>query len=77
MKYRFLLHSLNHTVVVVDITELGLPTEIYPPTGKRQTVPSLRFQSWGDAEQYLVGLGARAQEIAGLKKTSVAVLTIA
>lgn len=80
MKYRFLLHSLSHTFVVVDITEIGLPTEIYPKEGKEQIVPSLRFQNWRDAEQYFSGLGARSAALeetsATLRKNSTAVLTI-
>jgi hypothetical protein len=80
MKHRFLLHSLSHTLVVVDITKIGLPTEIYPRTGQEQTVAVARFQSWRDAEQYFLTLGADAEELertsAQLKEASVAVLTI-
>jgi hypothetical protein len=43
-------------------------------------VPSLRFQSWRDVEEYLLALGAEAEKLertaAQLKKTSVDVLTI-
>jgi hypothetical protein len=46
MKHRFLLYRLSHTVIAVDLTEIDLPTEIYPPGGKKQMVPTLRFQSW-------------------------------
>jgi hypothetical protein len=63
MRHRFLLHSLSHTVLVVDITAIGLPAEIYPPDGETKTVPSLRFQSWEDAEQYFLRLGADAQTL--------------
>ncbi len=80
MKHRFLLHSLSHTFVVVDITEIGLPTEAYPPTGKGQMVPSLRFQSWSDAERYFLTLGGDPEVLqrtcSELKRQSVAVLTI-
>jgi hypothetical protein len=80
MKHRFLLHSLSHTFVVVDITEIGLPTEAYPPEGKEQIVPSLRFQSWTAAERYFLSLGAGAEVLQGtlsaLKRQSVAVMTI-
>jgi hypothetical protein len=64
----------------VDITKIGLLTEIYPKVGKEQMVPSLRFQSWRDVEEYLLALGAEAEKLertaAQLKKTSVDVLTI-
>jgi hypothetical protein len=80
MKNRFLFHSLNHTVVLVDITQIGLPNEIYPPEGKPQPVSALRFQSWKYVEKYLLELGATTHMIdqtsSQLFKTSVAVLTI-
>jgi hypothetical protein len=41
--------------------------EIYPPDGKRQMVPALRFQSFKDVERYLLSLGA---DVEGLGKTS-------
>jgi hypothetical protein len=50
MKHRFLLYRLSHTVIVVDLTEIGLPTEIYPPGGKKLMAPTLRFQTWKDVE---------------------------
>jgi hypothetical protein len=65
---------------LVDITEIGLPAEIFPAEGKSQSLPSLRFQSWRAVEQYLQGLSAdqEALEAAkdGLKKIGVAVLTV-
>jgi hypothetical protein len=77
---RFLLHSLSHTTLIVDITQLGLPTTIYPPQGERSEVPALRFQSWRDAANYLVGAGADDGTIqktaSDLRDTSVAVVTI-
>jgi hypothetical protein len=80
MKHRLLLHSLSHTVVVVDITEIGPPTEIYPREGKRQLVPSFRFQSWKDADAYFLQLGADPDLIekaaASIQKAGVAVLSI-
>jgi hypothetical protein len=80
MKHRFLLHSLSHTIVAVDITEIGLPTEIYPRDGQRRVVPAVRFQSWNGAAQHLSALGADTKMLeetsVQLQKTSVAVLTI-
>ena len=80
MKHRFLLHSLSHTYVVVDITNVGLPTTIYPAAGQEQMVPLVRFQSWRDVERYFLNLGADQEALektsAWLGKTSVAVLTI-
>lgn len=77
---KFLIHSVNHTCLLVDITAIGLPTEIFPPQGKQQTVPTLRFQSWSSARQYLHGLGATEQQLDGVeadtRRTSVSVLTV-
>ena len=72
MKHRFLIHELNHTTLLVDITGIDLPTEIYPSEGKSQTVPSLRFPAWRHAEHHLLQVGAN-QEV---RRTGVAVLTI-
>jgi hypothetical protein len=80
MAHRFLIHELNHTTLVVDITGIGLPSDIVPPNGESQSVPSLRFRSWHDAEQHLLGLGAGQESLNttedGLRKIGVAVLTI-
>jgi hypothetical protein len=78
--YRFLFHSLSHTWLVVDISRIGLPTEVYPEDGKEQMVPSLRFQRWSDVEHYLTGLGADPESLqklsVALKQQSVGILTI-
>jgi hypothetical protein len=63
MKHRFLLYRLSHTVIVVDLTEIGLPTEIYPPGGKKQMAATLRFQSWKDVENYLLGRDANEEAL--------------
>jgi len=80
MKHRFLIHSLNHTTLLLDITEIGLPAEVYPPEGKPQAVQSLRFQTWHAAEEHLLGLGASQRSLSAaiesLKKAGAAVLTI-
>jgi hypothetical protein len=80
MKCKFLVHTLNHTVLLVDITPIGLPTEVYPKAGKRQELTSLRFQTWQDAQDFLRGLGADLlsleQAHESVKKLSVAVFTI-
>ena len=80
MKHRYLIHSLNHTILLVDITEIGLPDEVYPPEGREQLVSSLRLQSWLAAEQFLLRAGAEKKQLARawdlLKAKGVAVLTI-
>ncbi len=80
MKHRFLIHELNHTVLLVDITGIGLPTATLPSEGGPQSVPSLRFRSGGDVEQHLLGFGAKQESLNivkdGLRKSGVAVLTI-
>ena len=80
MRYRFLIHELNHTVLLVDITAIGLPSAIFPPGGNAQSVPSLRFQSWLASEQHLLALGASEDALKAIKdrllNANVAVLTI-
>jgi hypothetical protein len=80
MKSHYLIHNLNHTTLLVDITAIGLPDEIFPPEGKSQTVTSLRFQGWASAERYLSDQGAGEQELRKLReslsKVGVGVLTI-
>jgi hypothetical protein len=80
MKHRFLPYKLSHSIVVIDITELGLTNEIFPPTGKQQMIPSLRFQSWIDVQQYFSSLGADTEAVnktsAAFNKAGWAVLTI-
>ena len=77
---RFLLHSLSHTTLIIDITQLGLPMIVYPEQGELAQVPVLRFQSWNDAANYLARAGADngalEKIVSDLKATSVAVVTI-
>jgi hypothetical protein len=78
MEHKFLIHKLNHTFLLVDITEIGLPIEIYPPEGKMQLVPSLRFQGWNHVDKYLSDMGAERKATdtteLSLNKTGVAKL---
>jgi hypothetical protein len=80
MKHRFLIYSMSHTWVVVDITKIGPTEEICPKRGQEHTVPLRRFQSWRDAEQYLLESGADTEVLqrttTSLKQTGMAVLTI-
>jgi hypothetical protein len=77
---RYLIYPVNHTVLLVDATPIGLPNEIYPPEGKKQLLTSLRFQSWAPAEQFLLSSGATAEMLHGmrnaLRTADAAVLTI-
>jgi len=52
MKHRFLIHSLSHTILVVDITQFGIQIEINARTGNMKMIPALRFPVWKEAEQY-------------------------
>jgi len=45
MKHRFLVDELNHTILPVDIAQVGLPTAIDPPEGKPQELSS-RCSLW-------------------------------
>lgn len=71
---------MSHTTVLIEVTRLGLPIEIYPPEGQPQTVPTIRFQNWEDARRYLHSLGATGEALstaeAMLKKCSFASLGI-
>jgi len=79
MRRRFLLHSLSHTFILVDITAVDPPVETSASV-HQQTVPIVRFQSLRDAKQYLRTLGAGEDVLEGtfasLKKQGVAVMTI-
>jgi hypothetical protein len=80
MRHRYIIYPFNHTTLVVDITDIGLPAEIYPQEGKRQDVPTLRFQTWRDARQYLADSGATEEMLerasTQIKASDLAVLTI-
>jgi hypothetical protein len=80
VKHRFLLHSLNHTVLIVDISQFGINIEINPRTGNSQMVPALRFINWKEAEQFFRAKEADDDTIestrVALAKTGVAVMTV-
>lgn len=58
MKHRFLLHSLNHTILCVDISGIGISAGIISDSGETKTIPSIRFRTWSNAEQHFLTLGA-------------------
>jgi hypothetical protein len=74
-KHRFLIHSLHHNWVIVDIASYTMSQE--PAV---HMVPSLHFRSWKEAERYFLAQEADAEMIesatAWLKRCGVAVLTI-
>jgi hypothetical protein len=78
MRYRFLLHSLSHTTVAVNIT--GLSVNIRGVGVNGNSLPFVQFPSWGKAKQHFLELDAGQESLDAtelqLKKTSVAVLTI-
>jgi hypothetical protein len=80
MKHRYVIYPLSHTILIVDITDIGLPTEIYPPEGKRQMVTTFRFQTWNDAREHLLASGADNELMEGvstrMREAGIAVLTI-
>ena len=81
MRHRFLLHHLNHTILSVDISNIGIPAEIISDLGESKTVQSIRFRTWSNAEQHFLGLGAEHNSLRAakelLRKNGVVVLTIA
>jgi hypothetical protein len=80
MKYRFLLHNLNHTILTVDITSVGLPTEPIADESEVRSLSGVRFRGWHEAERHFLGLGAKQESLRkvneSLRKTGVAILTI-
>ena len=80
MKHRFLIHALNHTFLVVDITEIGPVMEVKPRTGNTKLVPSLRFANWKETEQFFRAKEASENCIestrAMLNKPGLAVMTV-
>jgi hypothetical protein len=80
VKRRYLIWEVNHTIVLIDATPIGLPNETYPPEGKRQPLTSLRFQGWTPAERFLLNDGADAGVLSRVRKehtvSGVSVLTI-
>ena len=78
LKRRYLVFKVNHTVLLVDTSSIGLPREILPPEGKPDALPSLRFQSWLWAEKFLVEGGASREDLDKtrdlLPKTSLAMI---
>jgi hypothetical protein len=80
MNRRYLLHAINHTILLVDATPIGLANKVYPPDGKEQLLTSLRFQGWEAAEGFLRKAGADPELLHetrnALKATSLAVLTM-
>lgn len=79
MIYRFLFHELNHTILAVDISEIGIPDFKIETDGHKQSVLSVRFKSWTDLEAYFAKFGVKSQLTRvqeDLRRSSVAVLTV-
>jgi len=66
--------------LVVDITEVGIKTEMNPRTGNTKMVPALRFGNWEEAKRYFRAKEANEETIEStrvmLNKSSVAVMTV-
>ena len=80
MKHRLLLYKLNHTILCVDISSIGLPTEKIADESETKMVPSVRFRTWANVEKYFLGLGARRESLRtteeSFRANGFAVLTI-
>ena len=74
----YVLHEINHTMLLIDITPISIPREILPPEGKAEDLLSLRFQSWKWAEKFLLDSGASRDNLNktrdSLTKTSLAMV---
>jgi hypothetical protein len=74
VKHRLLLHSLNHRIVVVDITSINLT-----PSTDRGSVPFIHT-NWKEVAMHLKTLEASEELIEqtnrSLQQTGVAVATI-
>gem|GEM_PF-2200808 len=77
MKHRFVLHNLNHSILMVDISDFVISE---PQTGEIKVVPAFRIAGWNNAAQYLRAKEADEKTIettkAGLDKWGVVVATI-
>jgi hypothetical protein len=77
--HRYVLHEINHTVLLIDITPISIPREIIPPEGKAEDLLSLRFQAWKWAEKFLLDSGASRDNLDktrdSLTKTSMAIVS--
>jgi hypothetical protein len=80
MKHRFLLHSISHNFLVVDITRVSDIANGSTITGTSNMVPAERFKSWDDLQTHLRSMGAGEETLrealAHLRKCSLAVVTI-
>ena len=76
----FIIYPLSHTILVVDVSEIGSPRGIYPPEGELKMVPTYRFHNWRSAEIYLAKIGIDATELAKraalVAKGTINVLTV-
>ena len=76
---RYVLHEINHTVLLIDITPISIPREIFPPEGKAENLLSLRFQTWKWAEKFLLNSGVSRDNLNktqdSLTKTSMAIVS--
>jgi hypothetical protein len=80
MKHRFLLHSLNHAIMVVDVSEVGVEGEANLRTRNTKMVPVLRFMNWNEAVGYfrakLADENTLEKTRSALHKRGVAVMTV-
>jgi hypothetical protein len=80
LKARYIIYEINHTILLIDITGISLPTEIFPPEGKTEGLVSRRFQAWPDAERFLAKCGASRDSLEKarltLDRNSFAVINI-
>lgn len=76
MRHRFLLHALNHTVLVVDVTEVKLEM----PIGQTKMVPALKFTNWEEVKKHLSARGADEDALRNVRskltEVGIAVITI-
>jgi hypothetical protein len=76
LKRRYLVFDVNHSILLVDTSSIGLLKEILPPEGKAEALPSFRFRSW--AEKFLLERGASRDDLDKtrdlLPKTSLAMI---
>lgn len=63
LKRRYMAYEISHSLLLIDITSIGLADEIFPPEGKAQDLLSLRFQEWSAAEKFLLGSGASRDSV--------------
>ena len=80
LRRSFIVYEVNHTILLIDMTSISLPREVFPPEGKAEDLLSLRFQAWRHAEKFMLDGGASRDSLdktrESLNKNNFAIINI-